>query len=122
MAPDAEPIVQAWLSKGLTSIRVTTAGVPKDPAYPLVTVSRVGSWDSGDPDVDAVDRPVLAVKSWARTAPEARRIASEVARLMRRLPEAAFVAGCKETNRYQSQDGDVAQYVGTYQLLVTRVR
>lgn len=120
MAPDAEPIVQAWLAAGLGGVRVTTAGVPKEPCYPLVTVSRVGSWDNGQADVDSIDRPVIAVKSWERTAADARALAARVARLMRSVRRAGSVTHCKETNRYQAQDGDVAQYVGTYQLVVRR--
>ncbi len=120
MAPDAEPVVQAWLSSHLGGVRVTTAGVPKIPTYPLVTVSRVGSWDNGDPAVDSVDRPVLVVKSWDATARGARELAARVAQLMRHADEAAFVTHCRETTRYQAQDGEVAQYVGTYQLVVRR--
>ena len=116
MAPDAEPLVQAWLS-ARCGVRVATGGKPTNAALPLVTLARTGTHTSAENDVDNMDYPVITVKSWAGTVPDARALAGKVSAAMRHVTSQDYFTYCKEINKYQaSGEAGECQYVAVYDL------
>lgn len=110
-----EAEVIAYLSANLDC--KAYADVPRERPKRFVTVERTG----GTQDLmQAVDRPTVAVQSWAETRLDAYTLADQVDGLMLRMPEATEnVMGCARNGLYNFPDPDSrgARYQGLYELV-----